>query len=450
MYEPPSSDRALAVLRALIEEHSSIHHVAQCLRMDHANLGRVLSGEYRLHLDLVEKILGVLGLPVSIFHRRCLKGYRLKVSEAAALVNSCRAKLGRGRMAKVSSQDEFLARIAKLQTGWFTDKCVHPGGTRRKELLQLEDARFTAPGEVTTKLEAMADDLLSVPATPQGRTDVAMVLAIWSTLRRIEGRREQSRDGYLAAFSFLEQVDDPFAQGFVMQKAAYLAMDFDRLDSSFLLLDGALSAFTVAGDPEWQARIFADRGIVGFLQKRWSDAEADLRRALALLPATSPRYRFAAGERLADILVETGRLEEAQQILSEASEFLRDTLARAFLAWRQGKLFSAQGQLPSAAERLWSAFAVMGANGEPLDTAMVAVDLAEVLLQLGRKNDLRSLITDTVAWMGRLAANRAAHQALVDLARLFYAGELNREKATEIRRDLEKGGRRGRPMRSWS
>jgi hypothetical protein len=452
MSKPQPTDQALVVLRALIEEHSSVHHVAQCLGMSHANLGRVLSGEYRMNFDLVGKIFGVLGLPVSIFHRRCLDSHRLSLVEASALLRLCRPRAGRGRSASVVAHGAYLGKIEELLPAWLDSELKDQGPSRREEFLRLEDERFKTSGSVMPRLVELTDELLRSPATFGRRADFAMLLAIWATVKRIEGGREEARDAYLFSMDCLRGLDQAFTEGFVFQKAAYVAMDFDQFDTSFLLLEGAQAAFVYEGNLEWQARVFADKGIARTLQESWERAETHLTMALRLLPASSGRHRLAATDALVEICLRTGRLEDAQQALEKVGEYWKGSpLATAFVLWRSGKILAAQERHVESVDRLWASLTTMSQVGEPIDTAILAVDLAEGLLNLGRKNDLRSLVADMVTWMGSLAENREAHRTLVRLIRLYYANELTRAHLPSLRGDLEKASRRGRrPLRDCS
>jgi tetratricopeptide (TPR) repeat protein len=451
MSEPQSSDQALVVLRTLIEEHSSVHHVARCLGMDHTNLGRVLSGEYRLHHELVEMILDVLGLPVSIFLRLCLPSENLQLSEATALLKSCRPKVGRGRRPSQALDGAWVYEIGEKFPAWLEGAASNEGSRWRDEILRLEEERFASAAEVSSRLEVLAEILLDCLPTRGARADLAMVLAIWSTLRRIEGRRGEARDGYLLAVGCLETTDDSFAEGFVLQKAAYLALDFDRADQSLLLLDGALAAFVIDGQACWQARIFVDRGIVRAHQERWTEAEKELQTALWLLPTEAVLSRLSATEALVDLLVRAGRLAEAEAALGTAENLPCEfPIARAFLTWRRGMLLSAQGRSNEAAEILWIAFELMAKKGEAIDAALVAADLADVLLKLRRTEALRMLVGDTVQWMGKLADNRAAHRALMRLVSYFYAGELSAARISRIRLEIKAADRRRRSTRNWT
>jgi tetratricopeptide (TPR) repeat protein len=453
MPEPQSPDQALVVLRELIEEHSSVHHVARCLGMSHGNLGRVLSGEYRMNFDLVGKILGVLGLPVSIFHRRCLDSHRLSLNEASALLRLCQPRAGRRRSARVVAHGAYLGKIDELFPAWLDSEPKDQGGdSRREEFLRLDDERFRDAASVVTSLGELTDELLQGPATRGRRADLAMLLAIWATVKRIEGGREEARDSYLYSMECLEGLDEAFIEGFVYQKAAYVAMDFDQFDTSMLLLDGAQAAFVYEGNLEWQARVFADKGYAHARQELWQRAETHLLMALRLLPASSARHRLAATDTLVEICLRTGRLEEANQALKEVGEYWKDTpLATAFVGWRSGKILATQQRHAEAVEQLWTSLATMSQVGEPIDAAILAVDLAEGLLNLGRKSDLRALVGDMVAWMGRLADNKDAHRTMVQFVRMFYANELTGNQLSALRGDLENASRRGRrPVRASS
>jgi hypothetical protein len=452
MSEPQPTDQALVVLRALIAEHSSVHHVAQCLGMDHANLGRVLSGQYRMNFDLIGKILGVLELPVSIFHRRCLDGHRLSLDEASALLRLCRPKAGRGRPARAVAHGAFLGQVDELLPAWLESKPTAHGIARREELMRLEDARFTAAGIAKTRLEELSEELLRGPAAQGRRVDFAMLLAIWATLKRIEGCREEARDAYLSSIACLRGLNEPFTEGFVFQKAAYVAMDFDQIDTSLVLLDGAQAAFVYEGNLEWQARIFTDKGIARSRQDSWERAETHLLMALRLLPASSARHRLAATDALVEICLRTGRLEDAHQALKSVGDYWSESpLAMAFVFWRSGKILATQERHAESVQQLWTSLATMSQVGEPIDAAILAVDLAEGLLHLGRRNDLKALVADMVTWMGRLADNKEAHRTIVKLVRMFYANELTGRHLPSLRGALENASRRGRrPVRACS
>ena len=141
-------------------------------------------------------------------------------------------------------------------------------------------------------------------------------------------------------------------------------------------------ALAAARDDAARGRALGERGRTRAAQGDFDGAERDLRDALA---AASPADRAGMRLRLADVLAERGKLDEAATIGADALAGARDADERARALAAVGGIHFRQGRLDDARKELGDALALMrDAHGEAhTQTATFEHDLGVVVLQQG-------------------------------------------------------------------
>ena len=194
------------------------------------------------------------------------------------------------------------------------------------------------------------------------------------------------------------------------------------------------------------------RGIVAF-HRADPELAANLWRQTAEILATrGPREFYAAAQlNLALALADLGRFAEAAALIAENRPLYEDpskpeTSLR--LAWIEGRVARGLGD-PDAAERqLARAREGYAAAGNPFNSALVALDLAELYLAQGRTAEVKPLARATA----EVFADRDVAPEVLRAARLFHeaaaAEGVTLELLARLREALDRGRRMPAPVDS--
>jgi hypothetical protein len=112
-----------------------------------------------------------------------------------------------------------------------------------------------------------------------------------------------------------------------------------------------------------------------------------------------------------------GKIPSARVALADAvTAWQADDLGRAPLLWRRGSLALTEGHLEEADLALRDAMILYERFGDPLDCALVALDLAKCLARRSKLGALRELGRQVLAWRPLFATNPIAAAAMIDLS----------------------------------
>lgn len=155
-----------------------------------------------------------------------------------------------------------------------------------------------------------------------------------------------------------------------------------------------------------------------------------------------PRLYLNGRHNLAVYLTESGRFEEAADLLEADEELYRrfpEPWTQLRLSWLRGKIAAGRGEV--AAER-WFLETREGfiREGIGYDAAMVSLDLALLYLKEGRTGDVRRLAEEMVALFEAQDVHREAMAAVLLFRDAALREEVTAALVGEVRRALTPGG----------
>ncbi len=196
----------------------------------------------------------------------------------------------------------------------------------------------------------------------------------------------------------------------------------------------ALALYEAAGDLDGQADLANNLGIQAYFEGRWSDSLELYQRSRDACARVGNVIDAAATDaNIGEVLVNQGRLDEAEPLLREASRVLRASghqWGAAFAEMHLGRLHAQAGDVDRAITVLTGVrdrFDAMGRGASAYETSL---QLADCLTRAGRPGDAlaelaRSLdaTSDDVSIFDAARA-RVTAAALVSLGRLDEAGDV--------------------------
>lgn len=469
---PSLEATALGVLRHLVEQHSSARAVADTMGQAHNYVARILRGETKLRLDVLERILAALEVSESFFFELLTADRKLDPQEILVFFGQREKRSGDPACDALARWMRGASRLRRRRlrpsTDWvFVDPdCVDgaeagsgssPG--RRSEIETFEALRLSDRPAADAGLVALVDgifdelevDAASGAGTPeegsdrpllerQPLEDLAMALATWSTVRRLDGRRADAFQGFRLALGIARLGESAAAEAMALHKAASLLRDWEQSRAALLFLDRAGDAYLRCGDTGACQRLFIDRAVVWVHLGDYLRAARDYEVGLRYLPAgSSSTYKIAALSGLSHCYREMGDLRRAI-LMNRAAESVfeggRD-LRLAYLVWNRGNLAATCRDPELAVETLLAAMDLLADFGDPLDVAFCSLDLAEVYMREGRIGEIRRLADRILAWLPALRGNRKADATMMEWIRCVKWGEINQALLETSRNRLE-------------
>ncbi len=343
----------------------------------------------------------------------------------------------RRELALLGALADHPRRLAAVRRGAFT--ALNPALV---ELL-LAAGRDKIHDSPTAALEAaeLAVELARrLPADTYGeafcRDRVAEARAHQANALRAAGDLHGAEAVMAEAAALLESSADDLLRAEVASFAASLAKDQRRLSDAVAHLDLAEKLYaSIGAEGERLIGVWLKRAEVAFLGGDVSTAVGQARATLAALDAgTPPSLRFIAHHNLAWYLCEAGELKEAQQLLAAAEPLYLAHPDRSFRLrrdWLRGRIALGLGDTAAAEASLRAARDGFLEAGLGYDAALVALDLAVLLLEQGRTAEVREI----AVWTKVLFEAQDIHREALGALSLFRQAAL-RDLLTvhEIRR----------------
>jgi class 3 adenylate cyclase/tetratricopeptide (TPR) repeat protein len=255
----------------------------------------------------------------------------------------------------------------------------------------------------------------------------ARLLALGASVRQAQGKHHEALTVAEAAAVEARRTGDDAALA-----RAYAVMDWanlmlGRLDRAGNAID-ALGLYERLGDLDGQAGVMTTLGAEAYFHGRWTDAvEWYSRSREALLRAGNTWQAAGMGVNVGEVLVNQGRLDEAEPVLRDASRVLRAAGfpdGASFADMQLGRLLAGRGELEEAERLLEGArgeFARLGIAGTALEAA---VHLAETRTRRGDATGALELLERAIRAAGDDAAVLTAAVARVTGAALSALGRV--------------------------
>lgn len=270
----------------------------------------------------------------------------------------------------------------------------------------------------------------------------------WSSIancRRIRADLASVAEAFEIARAYRDAgTGDLLQEAEILDLEASLLCDQRRLDEAAVCLERVVQLRRATGDRDAEAAGLHRQAGVAWDRGEEDVATALLERAAGLAtPDRDPHLALAVRLDLARFLALAGQADEAAARVPELRRLALsagDRADRLRLLWIEGTVLAGQGRVELAETTLRRAVAAFARSGAGYDAALVALDLASLLLEAGRSAEARALASDLVPIF---AARDVHREALAALAILQNA--LEREGATlSLVRDLSRFLRRAR------
>lgn len=329
----------------------------------------------------------------------------------------------------------WLARAQRVAGGidpnpvngwlWLVEGYVEPDPGRSQLLLEQALTEAQETNDVDLELVALAD--LGVVLVAQGRLDEGMRMLDEAMAGTMGGERRRLETVVYNCCSMLA--------------ACHLAGDIGRATQWCRVADEFMRDVSC---PFLFARCRVHYGSLLFAKGQWDRADGELRAALELAESVGPGPRAEALTQLAELRIRQGRLEEAEELLSECDGIDAAVLVGAELRIARGQLTAAvellerylilrpddagravtllieahvaSGDAEAAAAAASKLEVTARADGSERQTAVAVLASARVLAVLGETDRLVPMLEDAVARFARLELPFEAARARLELA----------------------------------
>jgi tetratricopeptide (TPR) repeat protein len=246
---------------------------------------------------------------------------------------------------------------------------------------------------------------------------------------------------------------DPLLLARLMDLAASLYIAQRRFNEAFRLLDWVYQIYQREGDAHSAGRALIKKGISAGYALDSEQAVYLLGQGLGLIDAAcDPKLVLSAVHNLVWCLVDCGRLDEANRLLSKSRNLYRthaERLDELKARWVEGRIAAGFGD-EEEAERAFLEVREGYEEAElSYDAALVSLDLAAIWLHRGQTAEIRSLIDEMLVIFRARNIHREAIGALLMLREAFERDRatvtLLRNVASELQRLDREPTRRSRP-----
>jgi tetratricopeptide (TPR) repeat protein len=293
---------------------------------------------------------------------------------------------------------------------------------------------FRDPARAVELAQRGVEIATSLEAASYGEARVNDLRArAWAGLgnaQRIRAHFPEAEEGFARAERLLRKgTGDPLEKAQVLLLKSSLRGSQHRFREAFRLLDRVAAIARKNGESQLSGKASIARG---FLVGLANDPEAAMRHLAAGLreidPVSDPRLFMVAQHNLILCLTESGRYEEAQELLEKARPVYQqvgDQMSLLRLRWLEGKIGIALGHFAAAEETLRDVRKQLVEQELGFDAALLSLDLAHILAHQGRSGELLCLAEEMIPLFRCQEIHREALAAL-----LMFRKAAEMERAT--------------------
>jgi len=291
--------------------------------------------------------------------------------------------------------------------------------------LLLDAARewgFQDPARAVDLSRLGVEIATSLDAATYGEARVNDLQArVWAGLgnaQRIRSHFPEVEEGFARAERLLRKgTGDPLEKAQMLLLKSSLRGNQHRFREAFRLLDRVAAIARKCGDGQLGGKASIMRG---FLVGLANDPEAAMRHLAAGLrevdPISDPRLFMVAQHNLVLCLTESGRYEEARELLARARPVYHqvgDQMGLLRLRWLEGKIGIALGHFAAAEETLRDVRKELVERELGIDAALLSLDLAHIYAHEGRSGELLHLAEEMIPMFRCRDIHREALAALL-------------------------------------
>ncbi len=290
-------------------------------------------------------------------------------------------------------------------------------------------------GKLTRGLRLLGDTADDAHLAARSRIE-----GLYAVMRQEQGRYREALRWARRAEQHAQQSGDPAARAEALQAVlGSLTMLGDLSDTSFA--QEAVALYEQMGDRAGQSRALNNLALFAWLDGRGLEALDMFRRAARLATEAGDTVKAAAaGYNVGDVLLRLGRLDEAQQLLSELLPVLRSVALEDFAAAATralGATIALAGRMDEGGEMMRRARARLEELGEPAEVVETDAAIAWTQLEHGDAADAARVAASAasraeeldagwlLAWLLRLQGAALSDMGNTDEARALLGRALD-------------------------
>jgi class 3 adenylate cyclase/tetratricopeptide (TPR) repeat protein len=330
-------------------------------------------------------------------------------------------------------------RRASQLTG--DDKIAQANLLLRRATARERAGAYSSALREATRARHLVEPAESIEAARQR----ARVLAFAAFVRQRQERPHDALGAAAAAAEEAEAAGETAALARALSVTAWAQLMLDKPGAEALFRQ-ALVLYEELDDLIGQTFITNNLGGLAYFEGRWNEALEYYERSRtgAARLGRTPDVGIAEGN-MGEVLVNQGRLDEAEPALRSASRLLRASgyvFGAIFAEMQLGRLLTARGDLGAAQELLADLLEQVGELGYSRDVFEVALCLADCLVQKGESGEALALLDEAGSEAGDEASIFAPTEARVRGTALMDLGRWD-EAVSHVRAGLEAARQRG-------
>jgi tetratricopeptide (TPR) repeat protein len=320
------------------------------------------------------------------------------------------------------------------------------GFGRHREIAACEAKHLFDRASAQAELDILGRDLLAAAETAaedhrltRGHlADCARFLRAWGAMKLAGGAYGESTDGYELAYRFAVAAGDALSLGSFYHDASHQLLELGQPGHALRFAERAAQQFAARRDRSLlpKALLQLSRALAGL--GRHGEARAEAVAALRVSARGEWSLRTAAWLQLARLATGRGSHRRAFGLLRRALANARAPALEAFVHGRLAVALVRLGQKKAAIRAFRDAVELYECSGEYFSAALLAVDLAEALVEGELYAETLELVRTTAPRFERLAGAVAACVLWIDLCALIASGRRDgiREEVGRVREAL--------------
>ena len=445
----------------LLAEERSLHGHGSAALIDHrlgkseGYVGRLLRGEIGLQVEMLGLALEALDVDPAEFFTRAVGARLVPVRVLRRLERLCLDRDG-GRGAfldpsllrRIERVAEELPDVAEAGgKGVGRHRVSQEAETELDQTLaRLDEICFSEPAAAVSRgLEQLERRLRRIEEGTLGRcsrerVQLARFLGVVASIERLESRYRSSAGGLRRALELLAGTGYGVTEAEILQRATYLIADQGDHAVAFEVIRQAGELYVLHRYLPGLGQVLIQRAVLHGQAEQWEMAHDSFKAGLEYLQDAPWIWKFSAYQGLGIVELKMDRVEAAMVWARRAATEHRTRRGQNWwrLQWLEGEIARCRGDLETAEQALRRARSGFSTRSNPLDVAVVTLDLAQVLLMGNRMLDVQALAAEMMGLLRQFQRHRMASAALHELARASLTGEVTLGLIRRIGRRLRK------------
>lgn len=369
------------------------------------------------------------------------------IDQALADYEENAGEAGEPRRHHHASVEELVSQSIEVQLRRLRTAKKYRGEEFLRSYLDwLEAYRFDEPKiAMRLLLGTIQYALPYAAASERSRTKLfCMALASYAGCARAQDKIQTAFGVILRGLRLADRDESRLLRAELLKRAGAFCASIPSYETGLHLIREAVELSVEAGDDRMLGTGLIARGVLLFYAGNGPRAEQAFQRGLALLHSSDDREsrmsKLSAFSGLVAICIDANRHDEAGSWLAKAVTTFRSDggLILGKLFWHKGSLERAAGERTAAIESYTEALKHLGA-GSVLDCALVSVELASTLLEVGRNAEAVFIAKSMASLTDAMRENQIAQAALVEFLRVVLNGGLNESLLLQLKAELESG-----------